>query len=253
MEYTSFRFTKMWKGMLECHRNQYQAVREAKGLGPIGAGKKLSDSHVRATLELGHELIRWTAAFSSWISAQKGYVRALNNWLLKCLLYEPEETDDGVAPFSPSRIGAPPVFVICNQWSQALEGISEKEVVHSMRVFTMSVIHIWEQDKLEMRQRMMENKDMEKKVRNLDREDQKIQKEIQALDKKTVLVSGEGDGLSVGQIVYQSDTRSSSLQSSLLHIFEAMEKFMANSMRAYEELLQRSEEQRVRQENGSVS
>ncbi|KAF5443723.1 hypothetical protein F2P56_036258 [Juglans regia] len=243
--------TRMWKSMLECHRSQCQAIREAKGLGPIGSGKKLGDGNISATLEFGHELIRWTVTFTSWISAQKGYVRALNNWLLKCLLYEPEETVDGVAPFSPSRIGAPPVFVICNQWSQALERISEKEVEDSLRVF---VIQIWEQDKVEMRQRMMmANKDPERKVKNLDREDQKIQKEIQTFDKKMILVSGDGNGLSVGEIVYQSDTHNSSLQASLQKIFEAMERFTANSMGAYEELLQRCEEQRDRQDRDRVS
>jgi hypothetical protein len=233
--------------MLECHHIQNQAIREAKGLGPIGSGKKLSDAHIGATLELERELIRWTDSFSSWVGAQKGYVRALNNWLLKCLLYEPEETIDGVAPFSPSRVGAPPVFVICNQWSQALERISEKPVVDSMHVFTKGVLQIWEQDKLEMHQRMLANKDLERKVRNLDKEDQKLQKEVRALDKKVVdLVSGDDESLLVGQIVYQSDTRNRSLQSSLQLIFEAMEKFTADSMKAYEELLERSEEEKKR-------
>ncbi|ONH92446.1 hypothetical protein PRUPE_8G176200 [Prunus persica] len=246
--------TRMWKCMLDCHRTQCQVIREARGLGPIGSGKRLSDAHLDATSQLEHELINWTFRFSTWISAQKGYVRALNNWLLKCLLYEPEETPDGIVPFSPGRIGAPPVFVICNQWSQALERISEREVVETMRVFTTSVLQVWEQDKLEMRQRMVAHKDLEKKVKNLDRKDQKLQKEIQALDKKIVLVPGDVDTLSGGgQIVYQSDTRNSTLQASLQRIFEAMERFTDNSTKAYEELLQRNEEDRLAREEERVS
>lgn len=244
----------MWKSMLECHRTQCLAIREARGLGPIGSGKKLSDSHVDATLQFEQELVNWTFRFSTWISAQKGYVRALNNWLLKCLLYEPEETADGIVPFSPGRIGAPPVFVICNQWSQALERISEREVVDSMRVFTMSVLQSWEQGKLEMRQRMTENQDLQKKFKNLDKKDQKLQKEIQALDKKVVLVLGDVDYPSVtGQIVYQSETRNSTLQASLQRIFEAMERFTDVSTKAYEELLQRSEEERLAREHERAS
>ncbi|KAF7810741.1 nitrate regulatory gene2 protein-like [Senna tora] len=245
--------TRMWKSMLECHRSQREAIREARILGSIGSRKKGGDGHLLATKELEQELINWTFQFSSWVSAQKGYVRALNNWLLKCLLYEPEETPDGTVPFSPSRIGAPPIFVICNQWSQALERISEKEVVDSMHVFTMSVLQIWEQDRLEMHQKMMVNKDLERKVRNLDRDDQKLQKQIQALERKMVVASGEGQGLSVSEnIIYQSD-KSSSLQASLQRIFEAMERFTDNSVRAYEELLQRSEEERGPGEHGRVS
>lgn len=241
--------TRMWKCMLECHHIQCEVIREARGLGSIGSGKKHGDAHLEATLQFGRELLNWTFRFSTWISAQKGFVRALNNWLVKCLLYEPEETPDGIVPFSPGRLGAPPVFVICNQWSQAMDRLSEKEVVDSMRVFTMSVIQIWEQDKQEARQKMMANKDLERKVRNMDREDQKMQKEIQAFDKKMVLVSGENNSLSVsGHIVYQSDTSNTSVQASLQRIFEAMERFTANSMKAYEELLQQSEETVSRQQ-----
>jgi hypothetical protein len=123
-----------------------------------------------------------------------------------------------------------------------------------MRVFTMSVLQSWEQGKLEMRQRMTENQDLQKKFKNLDKKDQKLQKEIQALDKKVVLVSGDVDYPSVtGQIVYQSETRNSTLQASLQRIFEAMERFTDVSTKAYEELLQRSEEERLAREHERAS
>lgn len=233
----------MWKSMLECHQSQCQAIREAQGLGPIRASKKLGDEHLEATSLLGHELINWILGFSSWVNAQKGYVKELNKWLMKCLLYEPEETPDGIVPFSPGRIGAPPIFVICNQWSQALDRISEKEVIEAMRSFTTSVLQLWEQDRLDTM--MTGHGESERKVRNMDREEQKIQREIQALEKKMVLVApGDGNSLSIsGNVVYQSDTSNDSLQGSLQRIFEAMERFTAESMRAYEDLLQRTEEE----------
>ncbi|KAE8709275.1 kinase family protein [Hibiscus syriacus] len=234
---------RMWKSMLECHRSQYQVIREAKTLGLVGSRKKLSDDHLKATLQLEHGLISWTIRFSSWISAQKGYVRGLNNWLLKCLYYEPEVTDDGIAPFSPSRVGAPPIFVICNQWSQAMDRTSEREVIESMWVLATSVLQLWEQDKSEMHRWMMSNKDLERKAKILDGEDQKLQKEIQALDKKIYLVSGNGNNLSVARnVVRQSDTSNRSLQGSLQCIFEAIEKFSSESSNTYHELLQRIKE-----------
>ncbi|KAG2241078.1 hypothetical protein Bca52824_090365 [Brassica carinata] len=236
--------TRMWKAMLECHQSQCQAIREARGLGPIRASKKLGEEHLEATSLLGHELINWILGFSSWVSAQKGYVRELNKWLMKCLLYEPEETPDGIVPFSPGRMGAPPIFVICNQWSQALDRISEKEVIEAMRSFTTSVLQLWEQDRLETT--AMGHGDSEKRVRNMDREEQRIHREIQALEKKMVLVA-PGDGansLSLsGNVVYQSDTSNESLQGSLQRIFEAMERFTAESVRAYDDLLVRAEEE----------
>ncbi|XP_027088418.1 uncharacterized protein [Coffea arabica] len=230
---------RMWKSMLECHHNQCQAILEAKHLDGIASHS--SEAHIEVALQLEHEFISWAVGFSKWIGALKHFVRALNNWLMKCLLYVPEETPDGMAPFSPGRIGAPPVFVIFNQWNQAFDRVSEKEVVGTMRDFAASV-HPWEWDKVEVRQRMTANKETERKMKNLEREDQRLQKEMQTLDK--VMVVGGGNGLSpTGQVVYQSDTsKSSSLQVGLQRIFEAMERFTANSLKVHEELLQRIEE-----------
>ncbi|KAL3613859.1 hypothetical protein CASFOL_041933 [Castilleja foliolosa] len=230
---------RMWKSMLECHHNQCQAISEAKRLDAIAFRKHFNDSQLEATQQLEHELINWTMRFSYWVGAQKGYVRALNNWLMKCLLYVPEETADGIVPFSPSRIGAPPVFIICNQWWQSLERVSEKEVIDSMREFASNVLQLWDRDKAEMRQRMSKD---ERKIKNLDKEDQKIQKEIQALDKRVVLISTDEMHLN-GHVVYQSETsKGGSLQASLQHVLEAMERFASNSVKVYEELLQRIEE-----------
>ncbi|KAF8406691.1 hypothetical protein HHK36_008782 [Tetracentron sinense] len=244
---------RMWKVMLECHRNQFQAIAEAKSLDVIAFNKKFDDAHLEALVQLGQELMNWISSFSSWIGSQKGFVRALNSWLLKCIFYEPEETPDGIAPFSPGRIGAPPVFVICNHWSQAMERISEKEVVDAMRVFSVSVFQLWQQ-KVGMRQRMITNRDLESKSKTLERGEQKIQKAMQALDKKMVLVYGEGSWFPIhGQIVNQSETINISiLQSGLKQIFETMERFTTNSMQVYEELWARSEEDRLARENAKV-
>ncbi|GFQ01872.1 hypothetical protein PHJA_002331200, partial [Phtheirospermum japonicum] len=237
---------RMWKSMLECHHNQCQAISEAKRLDAIAFRKHFNDAQFEATQQLQHELINWTMRFSYWVGAQKGYVRALNNWLMKCLLYVPEETADGIVPFSPGRIGAPPVFVVCNQWWQSLERISEKEVIDSMRDFASNVLQLWDRDKAEMRQRMLANKD-DRKIKSLDKEDQKIQKEIQALDKRVVLISTDDNGMPLtGHVVYQSETtKEGSLQASLQHVLEAMERFASNSVKVYEELLQRIEEDRL--------
>lgn len=242
----------MWKSMLECHHSQCQAVGAAKRLDAIASRKHLSGAHLEATKHLALELLRWTSRFSDWVRYQKEYVKALNTWLLKCLLYEPEETADGIVPFSPGRIGAPTIFIICNQWSQALDQISEKEVVDSMLDFAGRVRQLAERDMLEM---PVSNTNMERRVKNVDREDMKIHKEIQALEKRMVVVYGEDSGLALnGHAVYQSDTsKSTSLQVSLQHFFEAMERFTASSLRVYEELLQRIEEEKLAQEQRSES
>lgn len=234
----------MWRSMLECHRSQCEAISAAKRIDAITSHKHSSDASLEATLQLEHELLNWAIRFSCWFQAQKGFVRALNEWLVKCLMYEPEETVDGPVPYSPGRIGAPPIFIICNQWAQAMQRISDKEVVDSMRDFATTVLQLWERDKVEMRQRTVVDKNRE---RSLDKEDQKIHKELQMLDKMIVVSSGNNDsGMSLGQPVYQSETsKNGSLQTSLQRIFESMERFTATSLKAYEELLQRIQEDKL--------
>ncbi|KAL9274172.1 ALTERED PHOSPHATE STARVATION RESPONSE 1-like protein [Drosera capensis] len=242
---------RMWKAMLDCHHSQSLVVEGAKGLDAVASSNGPSDAHLEATMQLEHDLIDWTLSFSNWVEAQRDYVQALNNWLLNCLPSEPEETVDGIAPFSPGRAGAPPIFVICHQWFQVLDRISEKEVVGSMKAFAMMVFQFWERDKLHMRERMLASKDMDRKVKRLDREDMKIQKEIRALDKKIVTLSADVED-PLGNVVYQSDTRSkSNLQSGLRHVFGSMDRFMEELVKAYDELLLRCSE--VVREHARVS
>ncbi|KAL0383866.1 UNVERIFIED_CONTAM: hypothetical protein Sradi_2780900 [Sesamum radiatum] len=123
-----------------------------------------------------------------------------------------------------------------------------------MRDFASNVLQLWDRDKAEMRQRMLANKD-DRKIKSLDKEDQKIQKEIQALDKRMVLISADSNGMPLtGHVVYQSETtKGGSLQASLQHVLEAMERFTANSLKVYEELLQRIEEDHLAREEEKVA
>ncbi|KAK9164970.1 hypothetical protein Scep_000161 [Stephania cephalantha] len=243
----------MWTVMLECHQNQCQAIAEAKNLDAIASNKKFSDDHLLAAWRLEHELLKWISNFTGWVGAQKGYVTALNGWLRRCLPDETEETPDGPAPFSPGRMGAPPVFVICNQWSQAMERISEQEVVDAMRVFATMVHQLSERHNMELRQRMVTDRDLERKVKQFEREEQKMNKEWQAVDKKMIMISGQGLSLP-GELVEARDNfNASSLQSILKRIFDAMQKFVVNCKQVCEELRVRSEEDLLDQENSKVS
>lgn len=215
----------MWKAMLDCHKCQCQAFGEGKSLDAITSNGKFSYAHLEAAIELKFELQNWSLRFFNWIVTQKAHVKALNGWLLRCLLYEPEETLDGIVPFSPGRIGAPTVFVICNQWSQAMDRVSEKEVIEAMQGFFVSLNQLLEPHILDLRQRATGDKDMERKIKILEMEEQRIQKMVQAQEKK------------MGPVLPRSEVpKPSSLMSDLKQIFVAMERFTANSVQAYEEL-----------------
>lgn len=238
---------RMWSVMLECHRTQCRALSEAKNLDSLVSGGKISDAHVEVTKQLELELLEWIASFSTWIYAQKSYVKALNGWLIKGLRYVPEVTPDGIAPFSPGRLGAPPVFVICNQWAQTVERISENEVIDAMRAFASNVLQLWEKHNFEQRQMLMANKDMERTLRIMEREEQEMRKTVENQNKKLVVVSGQSI------LTVSEHTEAGSMQSNLRQIFEAMENFSASTLKAYEELHIRAEEERSARENEKVT
>ncbi|MFS7975811.1 hypothetical protein Hanom_Chr10g00885091 [Helianthus anomalus] len=126
--------------MLECHSIQCEAIGIAKRIDSVASHKHSTDASLDTTLLLEHELLIWAIRFSCRFGAQKEFVSALSQWPLKSLMYEPEETVDGPLPYSPGRIDAPAIFLICNQWAQAIHRISSKEVVDSMRHFAMTIL-----------------------------------------------------------------------------------------------------------------
>ncbi|KAF3796709.1 hypothetical protein EJ110_NYTH00941 [Nymphaea thermarum] len=247
----------MWKTMLECHRNQCRIISEAKNIDFIADGAISSDSHMRVTVRLELEMLNWISSFYVWIATQKGYIKALNSWLLKCIHYEPEETPDGPVPFSPGRVGAPPVFVVCNRWSQAIDDISEKEVIAAMHKFSVLVLQQWQRHSAAQRSRLVSRyspKDVERGIKALQKDEQKIQKAWDALYKKPVFPPVEGGLSSVNQIVQQSHPAPlGGLKASLKQIFDAMAKFAETSLKAYEELDLNTELDRITREREKVS
>ncbi|KAJ0963981.1 hypothetical protein J5N97_029103 [Dioscorea zingiberensis] len=213
---------------------------------------KYSDAHIEVTKELELEMLKWVNTFSAWINAQKNYVKALNGWLLKCIQHEPRVTSDGFAPFSPGRLGAPPVFIICNEWSQAMDRISEREVVDAIKVFTANVQHLREQQNFEQRHQVMTHREMNGEVKIIERDGPKTRKAIELQKKRSVMLSQQKSHAIHGHTVHQHTGEESNLQLSLRQIFEAMENFTASSMKAYEELYVRSEELRLARGNAKV-
>lgn len=256
--------------MFKCHQKQFQAIMESKMRSlKMNTGRR--DTGLKATLELEMELMNWCTCFNNWINTQKSYVESLNEWLSRCLLHEPEETADGIAPFSPGRIGAPTIFIVCHDWFQAMEGISEKRVSNAMSEFAATLHQLWERQDEEQRQRIKAeflSKDFEKRLRHLRMERGKLEQDHDASSDKTALSrvpSGSGvsplDDLKVDldsmrkklaeerarhkeamKLVH--DTASNSLQAGLTPIFEALGNFTSEVLKAHEQ---------VRLENAGVA
>ncbi|TVU02882.1 hypothetical protein EJB05_51605, partial [Eragrostis curvula] len=97
-----------------------------------------------------------TIAAASFGEAQIDLVKQLELQLLdmttrlaKRIEYVPEETDDGVPPFPLGHLGAPHVFIICNNWVINIARTSQMDVVHTMQAFASNVLHIWKRPRSE--------------------------------------------------------------------------------------------------------
>ncbi|XP_020583521.1 uncharacterized protein LOC110026760 isoform X2 [Phalaenopsis equestris] len=123
--------TRMWAVMLECHKNQHKLISDASN----NISSKVSvhsESHQQATLHLQQELNSLSSNFSKWLSKHKSYLKAINNWLLKCVLMPPapkQKSSRRRPPqFSPRTDIAPPIFVTCRNWLDLMDELPEQEV-----------------------------------------------------------------------------------------------------------------------------
>ncbi|CAN4097739.1 unnamed protein product [Withania somnifera] len=253
---------RMWRSMLKCHQKQFQAMMESKTRALRANTGFQRDSSLRATLELEVQFLLWCSHFNDWICSQKSYAESLNGWLLRCLKYEPEETPDGPVPFSPGRLGAPPVFVICNDWCQAMEAISETRVTIAMNDFASNLRQLWERQDEEQRQRIKAeylSKDYKKRLTMLQQKRGSLGHEKDVIsDRSHIIVPSEKgisplDDLKVDLDSFKKklveertkhkdavklvhDAASSSLQGGLLPIFKALENFTSEALRAHEQV-----------------
>ena len=221
------RLQSMWKSMLETHKQQTQALTDPKPFESILNGA-LDDTHLEAAMDLKLELENWRTNFIELIATQKDCIKALNGWLLRCLLYEPdpEETPNGGCPppFSPERIGAPPVFVIGHLWSDTADKFSEKDVSEAMQGLVLKLDQALEQQSLDLQRLALTNKDLEKKI--------KVKKKTtmnQGFEEKTMAVAA-GTVHKVGKF------SGCEIQLGMRQIFVGLTRFCGDSIKAYEEL-----------------
>ncbi|RWW85130.1 hypothetical protein BHE74_00006224 [Ensete ventricosum] len=151
-----FTFIRMWTSLLDCHQKQLQALVDCKRHSLVMKSTSQWKSAVKVTKELELELLNWCNCFHDWVNIQKSFVEALNGWQMKWLPQEQELTPDGPAPFSPTRIGAPSIFIISNDWYHAIKCISGEKVIETMRAF-MEIVHmVWEIQDEEQHHRLEE-------------------------------------------------------------------------------------------------
>jgi hypothetical protein len=176
--------------------------------------------------------------FFSWVNAERNFAKALNGWMALCVNQEPDGACNGVSSYSPGKMGAPLVFVTSNKWSQAMDRISEKDVVSAMQALVSSVRHLWEQQRLEQREQITAVRERDKWMKILESKTQDINKEADELNKKLALVPSR-QSLHVPRTVQIYEA--SNLHINLSLVLQALESFAASSLEGFQEVLRCAE------------
>ncbi|CAI9753150.1 unnamed protein product [Fraxinus pennsylvanica] len=130
---------RMWKAMLECHHNQYITISLAYH-AKTSVGTVHGETQRQIINQLLDEVEYFGLSFADWINSYTSYVEALNSWLQNCIL-QPRERQKGRRAFSPRRVLAPPIFVLCRDWSAGIKYLPSEEVSDAIKAFLSDLLH----------------------------------------------------------------------------------------------------------------
>lgn len=204
----------MWKAMLECHHAQYITISLAYHLRRT-SGSPQGDTHRQIMAQLLEEIECFGLSFANWVNSHASYVDALNGWLQNCIL-QPRERSKSRRPFSPRRALAPPIFVLCRDWSAGIKALPSEELGNAIKAFLSDLCHL-----------------MDQKTEQLQNKEQLIDENNGELERK---VDEKND---------EAASSLSCIQASLTKVLDRLNKFSEASLKMYEDVRQKSEAARI--------
>ncbi|KAL0726328.1 hypothetical protein Bca4012_022421 [Brassica carinata] len=130
---------RMWKAMLECHHSQYITISLAYHCRNSSKNGRENALKRRIWSELVEETECFGLSFADLVNSMACYVEALNGWLHNCVLLPQERSTRNRRPWSPRRVLAPPIFVLCRDWSAGIKSLPSDELSGSIKEFSMDM------------------------------------------------------------------------------------------------------------------
>ncbi|CAM8921978.1 unnamed protein product [Rhodiola kirilowii] len=214
---------RMWKAMLECHHAQYITISlayQAKGATSTPHNHK----HHEILSQLRDEVECFGLSFTNWINSHTSYVESLNGYLQNCIML-PQERSKSRRPFSPRRVLAPPIFVLCRDWSVGVQSLPSTELGDAIKLFLTDIYRVMERQEKEehKKQKTPETSNVDDESNN------KGEKEIQN--------------------IVPSSSNLNSIQSGLTKVLDKLTKFSEASLKMCDEVRQKSEAARTAYSN----
>ncbi|KAJ8557294.1 hypothetical protein K7X08_002919 [Anisodus acutangulus] len=218
--------TRMWRAMLECHHAQYITISLAYH-AKASASSLHGDTQKLIMTQLQDEVECFGLSFANWINSHTSYVEALNSWLQNCIL-QPRERTKGRRAFSPRRVLAPPIFVLCRDWSNGIKSLPSEELSDAIKDFLydlrLSVGH--------------HSEELQKK------ETTTTEPGNEELQKKETTTTEPGNEESEAKDEEKNDEKLSNLNcihSSLTRVLDRLTKFSEASLKTCEDIKQKCE------------
>ncbi|KAJ6916924.1 hypothetical protein NC652_019357 [Populus alba x Populus x berolinensis] len=208
------RLIRMWKTMLECHHAQYITISLAYHSRSI-TGTPQGNTRRQIMGQLQEEVECFGLGFANWVNSHASYVEALNGWLQNCIL-QPQERSKGRRSLSPRQLLAPPLFVLCRDWSAGIKGLPSEELNNAIKTLLSDLYHLMEQ------------------------QEEQLHKEEKVVD--------VNNGESGGKENDRDDDVASNMyciHASLTKVLDRLNKFSEASLKMYEDIRQKTEAARV--------
>ncbi|XP_024978520.1 nitrate regulatory gene2 protein [Cynara cardunculus var. scolymus] len=123
---------RMWKSMLECHHAQYIISSLAYCSKISKTGTHHDESKNQITVDLQHEIECFGSSFADLVNSHSSYIESINGWLHNCII-QPKERVKNRRAFSPRRAVAPPIFVICRDWSTGFRNLPSQKLSDAIK------------------------------------------------------------------------------------------------------------------------
>ncbi|XP_026665012.1 protein ROLLING AND ERECT LEAF 2-like [Phoenix dactylifera] len=260
--------SRTWKIMLESHETQKQIMFEVNSFTCPAYGKFCNNAQRHATLKLEAELRNWRTCLVDYIAAQKAYVEALDGWLSKFIMPDVEFYSQARSSLPPYRPGAPPLIMICHNWSTTLGKLPDKEVSCAMRRFIKSLKVLWAKQGEEQQQKRKVDtlaKELDRRILAFQRAENKVleskllehkpeldvRQRVEYLSERKELLVTFRKKLESEKAKHHDcmqDTHEITLNGfkiGLAGIFESLTDFSKDSLKLYNELLMQNDKAKV--------
>ncbi|KAE9600484.1 hypothetical protein Lal_00045977 [Lupinus albus] len=159
----------MWDTMLAHHEKQSNTVMLLKSLDISQCPKETSEHHHDRTYQLFIVGQQWHSQFEMLVNNQKGYVKALNNWLKINLIPIESSLKENVS--SPPRVTSPPIKALLHAWQSGLDKLPDELARTAIVNFTavIDTIFLQQEEEILLKRKCEDTrKEIARKTRNFE-------------------------------------------------------------------------------------